>query len=318
MARPKPIKICRYDAIVAEKVKWLWYPYIPIGKITLIQGDPGEGKTTLALNIAAHITTGTAMPNCDCAAVFGSVIYQSAEDSPADTIKPRLIAAGADCSKVVYIDKLNLASFESIDTIDRAIKQEKAKMLVLDPFQAHIFGGKDMSRVGDMRQIMSKLAYIASKHECAVVIIGHMNKSEGSKDLYRGLGSIDIAAAARSILLISRAEGNLRVIHHIKSSLAPEGKPYAFEIRENSVVEFFGIYKTADVEDTGTYINGGDGKREIANDMLINMLTDTEKRSTEVLDACRDVGISERTVNAAKRDLGVRSIRKQDGWYWML
>jgi hypothetical protein len=174
-----------------------------------------------------------------------------------------------------------------------------------------------MSRAADMRRLMSGLAIAAERTGCALVAIGHMNKSERSKNLYRGLGSIDIAASARSVLLVSRSadDSNIRVVSHVKSSLSQEGAPIAFTIGENSVVEFLGRYN-GEVRHADVHVE--DNKREIAKDIILQMVTDALVPCADVYAACLAEGVGERTVDTAKKELGVKSVRKADGWYWTL
>ena len=226
-------KIRYYDSISATKVSWLWYPYIPYSKITIVQGDPGEGKTTLMLQIAALLTVGKSVPDGEVGTEPVNVIFQGAEDGLADTIKPRLEHAGADCSRVAFIDtrgnrRLSLAD----DRFEQAIRETGAKLLIIDPLQAFLSNDADISKLGGIREAFVKLTMVAEETGCAVVMIGHMNKGSGGKSIYRGLGSIDVAAAARSILLVGRDqdEPTTRIIVPIKSSLAPEGDAYSFEL----------------------------------------------------------------------------------------
>jgi hypothetical protein len=309
-----------YDSIQQTAVEWLWYPYIPLGKVTVIQGDPGDGKTMLALNIAALLSVGHAMPISDRKPLLGNSIYQSSEDNVADTIKPRLLGAGADCSKIAFIEKTDVDISSDIELLEDNIRATEAKLLVLDPLQAYIGRDFDLYRAGDMRRLMRGIATVAAKTGCAIVAIGHMNKASGAKNLYRGLGSIDITASARSVLLVGRAEENreIRMITQIKNSLALEGAPIAFEIGESSCVRFLENYASpSDCGENGE-LSVEDGKRELAADIIINMLSSEPKRCTDIFSACELAGIKSRTVETAKKDLGVRSVRKPDGWYWEL
>ena len=219
-----------YSNVKASEVEWVWYPYIPCGKITMLQGDPGEGKSTLIIHIAAILTKGGYLPDGQKIKRPEMVIYQCSEDGKGDTIKPRLEQAGADCNRVAFIkednDKLTLED----ERIRNAIIQISAKMVVLDPIQAFIGHNGNMTNAVKMREILSKLSKVAAETNCAIVLVGHMNKSGGGNQLYRGLGSIDIAAAARSILMVSRdkEEPWKRYMFPVKSSLAPEGEQIGF------------------------------------------------------------------------------------------
>lgn len=183
-----------YANVRTEPVEWLWYPYIPLGKLTVLQGDPGEGKSTFALNVVARITTGQPMPDGVPAKGKRVAIYQCAEDGIADTIKPRLQQAGADCERVAYIIDNDIALTLEDGRIETAIKDTHASVFIIDPIQAFIPPDADMQSATKMRSVLRKLANIADRNKCAVILIGHMNKGGSSKSLYRGLGSIDIAA----------------------------------------------------------------------------------------------------------------------------
>ena len=203
MSSPE-LNIINMADIEAVAVKWLWKPYIPLGKITIVQGDPGEGKTTLALSIAATLTRGDTLPNEAEPHEPMNVIYQTAEDGLADTIKPRLEAVNADCTRVMVIDESKEELSMSDERIVKAIQQTNAKLIILDPIQAYIGANVDMHRANEIRPVMSRLGRIAEEYSCAIVLIGHMNKATGQKSSYRGLGSIDITAVARSLLIVGK------------------------------------------------------------------------------------------------------------------
>ena len=305
------------DTIQPVEVKFLAKPYLPIGKFVLLIGDPGVGKSTLAMNIAAALSTGRPILESGSVPITGSVIYQSAEDNVADTLKPRLMANGADCSKIAVIERNGLDISKDCQLLDNAIRETKATMLVLDPLIAHLGPKADMCRAADMRRLLSGLMVVAEKRKCVVLAIGHMNKSEGTKSLYRGLGSIDIAASARSVMLLERSEDepDVRILKHIKSSLAPEGNPLAFRIESNSSVRFLGTYEG---EQPYSADPMEDGKREWASSVILSLLSGGPRSSADIQRVCADAGISESTMNRAKKDLGIRSIRKPDGWDWTL
>lgn len=177
-----------FSSVTQHKVEWLWYPYIPYGKLTILQGDPDEGKSTFMLNVAALLTRGKNMPDGYQVKEPQKVVYQTAEDNLADTVKPRLVAAGADCNRIAYIvdEEEPLTLMDS--RIELVIQQTKARLFILDPLQAYLTQDSDMFSAGKMRGQLKRIADIAAKYRCAVVIIGHMNKTSGEKNLYRGLG----------------------------------------------------------------------------------------------------------------------------------
>ena len=221
-----------YSNVKTSEVEWIWYPYIPCGKITMLQGDPGEGKSTLIIHIAAILTKGGYLPDGQKIKKPEIVIYQCSEDGKGDTIKPRLEQAGADCNRVAFIKDDNGELTLEDERIKTAINQIGAKMVVLDPIQAFIGHNGNMTNAVKMRETLSKLSKVAEETNCAIVLVGHMTKSSGGKQIYRGLGSIDIAATVRSILMVSRdkEEPWKRYMFPVKSSLAPEGEPIGFEL----------------------------------------------------------------------------------------
>jgi len=176
----------------------------------------------------------------------------------------------------------------------------------------------DMHRANQIRPIMSHLGSIAEKYGCAIVLIGHMNKASGQKVSYRGLGSIDFAAAARSVLIVARDRENprVRVMIHAKSSLAPEGKPVAFELDKDNGFRYLGEYDG----DANELLSGSGGKKKgkLAEQLLLCELRAGAKTQKEILAKAEECGISKRTIDAAKKALGVQSEKTPKGWFWSL
>ncbi len=318
MSRSDNFKYKYFSDVKQRKVDWLWYPYIPYGKLTILQGDPGEGKSTFMLNIAALISKGESMPDGYCTGKPQSVVYQTSEDDLSDTVKPRLVAAGADCNMISYIiDEEHPLTLED-DRIEMVIKQTGAKLFILDPLQAYLSQHYDMFSVGRIRQQLQSLSGIATKYKCAIVIIGHMNKASGEKNLYRGLGTIDIAAIARSVLMISRdkKDPNIRYMFPVKSSLAPEGPMIAFSLNNKEGIKWLGQYDM-DAEKVSDFDNTKN-KKSLAIETISDMLEYRDVRSVEILRKLEIMGISERTIQIAKKQLGVTSYRVKGVWFWHL
>jgi len=317
--RKLPIRY--FSTVTAKKVDWLWYPYIPFGKLTIVQGDPGDGKTTLILNIAALLSNGMPMPDSTQSLCNANIIYQSAEDSAEDTLKPRLISAGADCSRIAFIDESASGLMLNDERIEAAIREIKAQLLVLDPLQAYLGDNSEMNRADGIRPMLKQLTKVAERTGCAIVIIGHMNKASGSKGIYRGLGSIDITAAARSVLLVGRIKNNpaVRVMVQLKNSLAGEGTPIAFEINDDSSIRWIGEYDiTADELLSGDESPSDRNKLTEAIDKLEEMLNDGEVPCSRIYTALHKMGIGKRSVDRAKKQLNIKSVKRADGWYWSL
>ena len=212
------LKMIRMSEVETQEVKWLWYPFIPYGKLTIIQGDPGDGKTTLVLNIAAKLSKGESLDRDMNVQEPVNVIYQTAEDGLADTVKPRLELAGADCEKILVIDESDKSLSMADERLEEALAKTGVKVLILDPIQAYLGGGMDMNRANEARDMTKKLGALAEKYQCAILLIGHMNKASGNKAAYRGMGSIDFFAVARSVLLVGRIEGEPNIKNYVFST----------------------------------------------------------------------------------------------------
>ena len=222
-----------YSEVQSTDVRWLWYPFIAIGKITLLQGDPGDGKSTMMMNLIAELSTGGKTPDGCKIGAPQKVIYQCSEDGVSDTIKPRLERYGADCRKIAFINEevYNGLTLDD-ERIRQAIIEFRPRLVVIDPIQAYLGSDSDLQIAGRARKLMRRLGMWAAGYDCAIVLIGHLNKKEGSKGLYRSLGSIDVVAAARSVLQVERDTENpdIRIVHQIKNSLAPTAEDIRFSI----------------------------------------------------------------------------------------
>lgn len=311
------LKIICMEDVQKQEINWLWYPYIPYGKLTIIQGDPGEGKTTFVLNLAARLSKGIGFGG----EIFKepiSIIYQTAEDGLADTVKPRLERAGADCTKILVIDDSEKSLTMADERLELAINQTKAKVLILDPIQAYLGGDVDMNRANETRDMTKRLGTLAERTGCAIILIGHMNKAGGAKAAYRGIGSIDLFAVARSVLLVARVpeQTNIRVIAQIKNNLAEEGKPVAFELADGTF-NWIGDYEITVDELLGGYVKGN--KQKQAEQFLRSLAKSVDKLSSnDIYAKAGELGISERTMKTVKKKLGIGRIKVGDEWQWDL
>ena len=315
------------EQVEVEKIDWLIYPFIPFGKVTIVQGDPGEGKTTMVLQIIAKLTKGEpVLPGSDEPLLEGktmaldpvNMIYQTAEDGLGDTIKPRLLAAGADCSRVMVIDDNDQALTMMDARLEEAIIQTKARLVVLDPIQGFLGADVDMHRANEIRPLMKRVAVLAEKYHCAIILIGHMNKNSNGKSSYRGLGSIDFQAAARSVLIVGRIkdEPEIRVVCHVKSSLAPEGKSIAFRLDKDKGFEWIGEYDIS-ADDLLSGDNRGQ-KIHAAKEFLKEILVSGSMAQTKVAEEAESRGIKKKTLWNAKKELEIDSVKIGNQWFWML
>ena len=301
------VPMIRMSDVEQTEVAFLWKPYIPFGKLTILHGDAGNGKTYVAMQLCAACTNKAAIPNMETPEPF-NVIYQTAEDGLGDTIKPRLIEAGADLEKVLVIDEGEEDPLTLVDErIERAIRQNNARLLIIDPIQAFLGEKVDMNRANEVRPILRKIGNVAQRTGCAIVLIGHLNKATGQQSNYRGLGSIDFAAGVRSVLVIGKTKDdpNTRVLVHDKSSLAPPGPSIAFILGDEEGFRWVGECDfTADELLCGIE-KKKESKTQEAKDLICRMLVGGKEVFSEEIDkAAVDKGISSRTVRDAKKELG--------------
>ena len=305
-SKPETVKIIRMSDVELTPVEWLWKPYLPFGKLSVLQGNPGEGKTYFAMHLAAACTNGKLLPNMERMEPF-NVIYQTAEDGLGDTVKPRLIEAGADLDRVLVIDDSDVQLTLSDERIEKAIIENNARLVIIDPIQAYLGADVDMNRANEVRPIFMRLGQVAQRTGCAILLIGHLNKAAGMQSLQRGLGSIDIAAAVRSVLFIGKLKHDLtmRILTHEKSSLAPPGVSLAFSLGDEGGFRWVGEYDiTAD-----EMLSGIEPQRETktqqAKDLICTLLAGGKQVLSEDIDkAALERGIPGRTVRDAKRELG--------------
>ncbi len=325
------IEIIRLDSVIAEKVSWLWNGYVPLGKITLLDGDPGLGKSLFTLDMTARISTGQAMPD-GSPSIQGGIVLMSLEDGLADTIAPRLEIAGADKSKIVALQgvkgsdgKYRFPTVEDTEAIKKACKKIDAKLVVIDPLMGYM-GKANSWRDQDVRTALSPLAKMAEDIGVAVIIVRHLNKTSSSNSVYRGGGSIGIIGAARSALLIAKdpEDENRRILAGIKSNLAPLPPSLSYTIENiDGVPKIAWGGVTNHTADALLAIPSSLEDRsalEDATDFLRDILTDGEVEAKEVLREAKAAGIAERTLHRAKKVLGV-IIRKegyQGKWTWTL
>lgn len=338
LAGSRVTMVCMAD-VAPEPVNYLWHPYIPLGKLTLLEGDPGGGKTWLALAIAAATTAGCRFPTQDGKPgqwrETASVIYISGEDGTADTLRPRLDAVEADVSKVFAITgavdeegKSVQWTMEKIAELEVAIIQTSAQLVIIDPVQAFLGAEVDMHRANEVRPKLAALAALADRQRCAVVIIRHLTKAGASKAIYRGMGSIDFTAAARSVLLVGQdsQDGNNRAMVHIKSSLAPAGPSQRYELTSEGF-RWAGVSSLTAADVLGMEATKEDRSAlEDAVEWLRDFLADGPKENPEIDKVARQQDIKPKTLRTAKERLleagEVRRFKKvgvfNGPWLWAL
>jgi archaellum biogenesis ATPase FlaH len=313
-----------------ERVEWLWDGRLPFGKLAVLDGDPGLGKSVVTLDLAARLSAGLELPDGQPCEPAG-VVLLSAEDGLRDTIRPRLDAAGADTERIFALsnvfeakgDERMISLTKDLSIIERAIERVGAGLVVVDPLTAFLSEKTDSYKDQDMRRALTPLATLAERTRAAFLIVRHLTKAAGGNTLYRGGGSIAIIGAARSGLVIAQdpEDPERRILAANKHNLSRPAPSLAFRIGEApngaARVEWGGtspltardiLKEPADPEQKSALSE--------AKEFLLQHLTEGLVAAEEVKEDARGAGISERTLKRAKKEMGVGSRKRGDVWYW--
>ncbi|MGO8749763.1 MAG: AAA family ATPase [Thermoguttaceae bacterium] len=309
------------SSIKPEGVKWLWEGRIPLGEITLFDGDPSTNKSSVCLDLAARVSTGRQMPD-GSPGVSGGVILLQAEDSTSKTVVPRLDAAGADRGQIAELDR-SVVIPDNLELIQETIVRLKAKLLVIDPLSA--FLGASANNDQSVRQALAPLAQLIDKYVVAVIAIRHLNKSRGQQTLYRGLGSVGIVAAARShfVFGVSLQDPNMRIMAHSKCNLTPRSSSLLYEPIDDGN-ETVRIVWRGPCDFTAEQIiaqKHGSQQKDGAKRLLIEVLANGPVSEKAIEEKASAQGLSMRTLHRAKAELGIISQRSGFGKgsmvFWM-
>ena len=332
-------RIVRLSDVEPERVGWLWAARIPLGKVTILDGDPGLGKSTIALDLAARVSTGRPMPGERTAHPAAGVVLLSAEDGLADTIRPRLDAAIADVSRIVALTAVSTGGEDrlptlpgDLDRLEAAIVAHDAALVIIDVLMAYLDGAVNAHRDQDVRGALAPMAAMAERTGAAILVLRHLNKSSGGPAVYRGGGSIGIVGAARSALVVGcDPDDETRMVLAVtKANLAPLAPSLAYRIVDHdgaaeiaweggstlTAAQLLAVRAVESDEDRGALGEAEDVLREI---LAHGPVSAKEGRSQ-----AREAGISDRTLNRAKSALGVlaqkvgRPAESGQRWEWTL
>ncbi len=335
MSAPIPIPVLAGGAIAdvqAERVAWLWPGRIPLGKLTVLDGDPGIGKSTLALDVVARISRGARMADETGGGTPGTAMIFTAEDGLGDTVRPRLDALGADVSRIfAYVgvalggDSLPVTLPTHLAAIRTEALSRGARLVVIDPLMAYLSGEVNSRIDHDMRRVLAPVANLAEDTGAAILVVRHLNKASGGSALYRGGGSIGIIGAARSGLLVARDPDSeqRRVLAVVKSNLHAPVPSLSFELVEAANGAAIITWAGASRFNATQLLAGTDGEERSATAEAVAFLREElasgPRPVQEVTKAARAAGISERTLERARTQLGVRA-RKPGGpgFPWVL
>jgi hypothetical protein len=313
----------RLADVVAERVDWLWPGRIPLAKLTVLDGDPGLGKSTLTLDLAARLSTGGTMPDGHRLPEAAGVVLLTAEDGLADTVKPRLDAASADCARIVALtdvrdgtEPVPVSLPAHLPALRVAVEQVAARLVIVDPLMAFLGSTVDSWRDQDIRRALRPLVTMAEETGAAVLVIRHLTKRPGGQAIYRGGGSIGIVGAARSGLVVARdpADDGSVVLAASKSNLCAPPPSLRYQLVSEGPhgvarVEWLGASQhTADQLMAGPADPDERSAIDTAVAFLQDALDDGPKPVREVIRDARAEGIAPRTLDRARAQLGVRSV----------
>jgi AAA domain len=313
---------CLADVAV-QRVAWLWQHRVPLGKVTLLEGDPGLGKSTLTLDIAARVSRGAPLEGDTNAWEPAGVVIVGAEDGLADTLRPRLEAAGADLARIVAFQLERLLTLPNdLASVRSAMRAVGALLVIFDPLMAFLASGVDSYRDQDVRRVLRDLAGLAAETGAAILIVRHLTKQTGSKALYRGGGSIGIAGAARSVLLVAAhpQEKDQRVLAPVKSNLCASPPALAFTLDplgETVRVGWHGVTSLdADALVTPPLSTEDSSAIGEAIQFLETLLAPGPVAAKLAERQRREVGISDYAWKEARRRLGVEAFKEgfSQGW----
>lgn len=313
--KTKELKLVCFDDVKTEQPKWIWYPYIPLGTLVLLVGDPGVGKTYIALWIASIISNGGKFPfdtnnkNED----FGpsNVIFQNGEDGVSYTLKQRLELLNANFKNIHMIDESeNMFHLDDLSLFEESLKQLKPKLVIIDPIQRYLPNGMSMDKANQVRGALSPIRDLAEKYNCTIIIIMHRNKGNKAPSLYRALGSIDFVGTARSMLTVEE-KNSIKYIKHDKSSMGVIGNSIQYEINNNGL-EIINVINPNELE------NNQDKKIEKAIAFLKSALKDGYMPSLELSYQAEEQEISKSTLKRAKKKLGIEVVQHDNRWYTCL
>lgn len=325
--------------IQPEPLRWLWPGRFPLGKLSILSGDPGLGKSLVTLAIAAAVSRGSPWPCREGTATLGDVVLISAEDDAADTIRPRLEAAGADLKRIHVLEGVDQSTdsgdtvhrpwnFGDVKALDRLLAAKPdCRLVVVDPISAYL-AGTDSHKNADVRGLLAPLADMAAHHGVAVLAVSHLNKSAGPA-MYRTTGSLAFVAAARAAFAVAKDKDDLgrRLVLPIKCNLSPDSSGLAYRIGQSSngapVVEWETRPVTITADEALAVMNDDVEDRsqtDEAVDWLRALLGDGPQKAGEVQREARQAGISDKALRRARERLKIRPSKSgfSGAWTWAL
>lgn len=314
----------RLSNVMPLEVSWLWPGLIPDGMLTIIEGDPGVSKSYLTMDLTARITAGRNLPD-ETKLEPGKVIILSAEDDPAYTIRPRIDAMGGDPERVLFQNVYSSMDDEGLKRLSKAAGNFRPRLIVIDPLFAYVPSDLSAYSPNHIRPLLAKLSEIASKVNAAMIIVRHLTKAKRDKAIYQGTGSIDVIAAVRSSLLVANHpdDEHTKVLAHVKHNLSPRQDSWMYELTDPKgngdlpKIKWLGRCELA-VEDLLSADTSGPSALSEAVDFLNKELEGGAVKATVIEGSAEAKGHSKRTLDRAKKQIGVKSKKRKGQWYWSL
>lgn len=306
----------RLSTVEPKDVQWLWHPYIPLGRTTLMDGDGDLGKSYVACALAAAISNGRLPNNLPLPDDRRTILLLMSEDDAQDTIVPRILAFGGKRENIVHVKDLFPFDEAGIDRLRELCRLTRPILVVIDPVLAYCSAAVNINQANEIRPILDALKNVAADFNCGLINIRHEGKSnEGRARHHAGLGSVDIRNAHRSQIVVGwhKDVKGLRIIRHLKHNLSEEGTPFGYEFRDG---EFRWNWNIPDESGEESH---GKPKMQIAIDILRQMCTGQYVPHTRVLAEMEARGISPRTLDDAKKIAGVKyqrlAAKGGSNWY---
>ena len=324
--KPEPVTsglVVRMADVQPVRTQFLFEPYVPIGKLTGLVGDPGQGKSFVVAAMATALSKGESLPGCSSSETPLRTLIFTAEDGLADTLRPRLDEMGADVECIfAYPEPVDLSSESGIEFVREKVQDLGPTLLAIDPIVAYVGAGTDTYRANQVRAINSQLARLAEEKGCTILSVVHLNKGRGGNPLHRVQGSVDFVAAARSVLLVGSDpnQPRSRALIHVKSNVGPLGRSIGFEIDEGRFLWTGTSTLTSEDVLDGPLDSEARSKLDEAEDFLRSELGKCRLAVKNLISEARSQGISETTLRRAKKNIGVSQEKTgmEGGWVWKL
>lgn len=308
--------------VEARQVDWLWKPYIPRGCLSIFEGDPDVGKSYLAMHLSALVTIGGQLPDGQNLE-RGRVLYITAEDDAGLTVRPRIEAMGGNVRRVRVLQGLLTFNDEGLELIEKEMERFPADLVVFDTLFSFLPDGVDLGKPSAVRAQLHAIEQVFKPYNCAVMLLRHWTKGSKGKAIYRGGGLIDFIGVARTAMAVAKHPENpdLRVLAQVKNNIGRKADSLIFHLVSESdelpILKWKGtIDLTAD--DLEGAVASPEKAVDTAADFLSRILAGGPMPARKIMEQADRRSISKRTLERAKKDLGVKSTKKKDGFEWSL